>query len=64
MSGKPEKCCRLNAEELKQKVTKFYEDGFLDAFFGDVIHPGWLKLTEELARLAKIERESLVLDNS
>ncbi len=48
--------------QLKKSTVRFYEGSFLDSILKNVLHPGGLKLTEQLAVLADIKEKSVVLD--
>ncbi len=52
----------LSDVQLKKSTVKFYENSFLDIILRNVLHPGGLKLTEQLAVLADIDEKSMVLD--
>ncbi len=48
--------------QLKKSTVRFYEGSFLNSILRNVLHPGGLKLTEQLAVLADIDEKSTVLD--
>lgn len=52
----------VGSVQLKKSTARFYEDSFLDPILRNVLHPGGLKLTEQLAILAGIDEKSVVLD--
>ena len=52
----------LSDVQLKKSTVRFYEGSFLDLILKNVLHPGGLKLTEQLAVLADIDEKSIVLD--
>jgi SAM-dependent methyltransferase len=52
----------INDVQLKKSTAKFYEDSFLNSILRNILHPGGLKLTEQLAVLADINEKSTVLD--
>ena len=52
----------MSGVQLKKSTVGFYEGGFLNCILRNVLHPGGLKLTEQLAVLADIDEKSTVLD--
>lgn len=56
-SGQP-----LSDIQLKKSTTRFYEGSFLNKILGNVLRPGGVKLTEQLAISADINEKSRVLD--
>ncbi len=52
----------LSDVQLKKSTARFYENSFLDIILRNVLHPGGLKLTEQLAVLADVKEKSMVLD--
>ncbi len=52
----------LKCAQLKSSTKKFYECNFFNLFLNNVLHPGGLKLTEQLGELADIRERSIVLD--
>lgn len=52
----------LSCVQLKKSTARFYENSFFELIIKDVLHPGGLELTEQLANLANIDEKSTVLD--
>ena len=52
----------MSGIQLKKSTARFYEGGFFDQILRKVLHPGGLKLTEQLAVFADINEKSEVLD--
>lgn len=48
--------------QLKKSTIRFYEGKFLNSILRNILHPGGLKLTEQLAVSADIDEKSMVLD--
>lgn len=62
MNKSPSSRQPLSDVQLKKSTVRFYEGSFLDSILRNVLHPGGLKLTEQLAVLADIDEKSIVLD--
>jgi arsenite methyltransferase len=50
------------AKETKQFSAKTYESPLFNSILGDTLHPGGLKLTTRVAKLAQIDNGSRILD--
>ena len=48
--------------DVKQCCADFYKNDFVRILFGDSLHPGALKLTEELGHKIGLEKDDMVLD--